>query len=148
MDFQYRIDSLINILPQDVSDIQLMNDKINKIFLDLPNLKKLNKVNFSRSFDMNLLLSNYQQYKDTAEKLMILSQYDLDKIDLKEVDIQKVINSKQKIMVIVSKYLQCLVNSLIVVEKWIISTNEQNEYLASVTEEIKRFQRSIEKNEY
>lgn len=119
----------VNIL----NELRSINQQISEAFHKLPNLEKLASMSISKyetdEININIILMNYQRYKNLGQKLIALNDYDLNMMNLKPVDIANVIDRKLQILKLVNSFLYNLITSMILVETFVCFVNDQNEFL-------------------
>lgn len=138
-----RVNHVDQLVPDDaLKQINQINQKINTIFKSFPELKKLHKLtcqiptNETHEFNPELLLTNYQQYKTLIHNVIEIQSFDINKMNLQEIEISNIIQNKLALTKLTHRYLMNLFKSLILLERYIHFMNELNEFFSQTNQEL------------
>ncbi|WEJ92875.1 hypothetical protein PSN45_000333 [Yamadazyma tenuis] len=152
-----RIESLVDTenLPQKIHDV---NERIRRAFSQLPELQKLYDIQKSipstsdtSQFNIELVLQNYEKYKDFVANAIEINAIDISKLRVRPAEVSGILNNQAQLLQLCDKYMYNLVRSLVLVEKYVQCVVAQNRFYTDVHEtlaEVNRFLHQYHQTHY
>lgn len=134
-------------------EIDVLNTKIRIIYNELPELEVLTDLDFPRVTPeslqdthgkINLLLSNYTQFKQVVEDLVQVNSNILNFIRPGDLDLSPILAKRVKLVRLTEQYLQGCIKSLIVIQKFITASTQQNEFFMEINEKLMTISKCID----
>lgn len=129
-----RIETLIS--DETVEKLKQLNKTIKTVFNQLPNLSTLQTLEFPNDAKINLVLSNYNHYKEVIDDIIKINDIDVNKLSVGKIDRAKFVSKRIELTRLSQIYMENVVNSLIVVEKYVKIVQNQNDFLIRINDEM------------
>lgn len=135
-----------------LKEIQLLNGKLKQVYTRLPELHRLSGLGIPRispesieehPHNINLIVSNYNEYKEVLRGLLEINSFDLNSINLVDIDLASVVTNRTRLLRLSEQYMESCVNSLLVVEKFIKFFTDQNDFLVDVNDQLTSISREV-----
>lgn len=134
-----RIEALIS--DETVEKLRQLNKSIKTVFNQLPNLSTLQTLEFPNDAKINLVLSNYNHYREVIDDIIKINDIDVNKLSVGKIDRAKLVNRRFELIRLSQIYMENVVNSLIVTEKYVKIVQNQNDFLLRINDEMKDIER-------